>query len=77
MPDPSVPDTSTSDTSALPARIGRPALRALAAAGVTSLPGLARLREADLLQMHGVGPRALSLLREALAREGLALRPDR
>lgn len=71
MPDPSIPDKSH-----LPACIGRPALRALTAAGVTSLPELSRLREADLLQMHGVGPRALSLLKVALAQEGLGLRPD-
>ena len=66
---------SSSDLS-LPLRIGRPALRALGAAGVSSLTDLADLREVDLLHLHGVGPRAVSILREALAEVGLALRAD-
>ena len=61
----------------LPASIGRPAVRALRAAGITSLREVSRLREVDLVAMHGVGPRALSLLREALAVEGLSFRHDR
>ena len=71
-----MPDRSASDSSKLPAGIGRPALRALTAAGATSLHELCRFSEANLRQMHGVGPRALSLLKDALAREGLALRLD-
>ena len=69
--------SSAPDASDLPAGIGRPARRALAAAGVSSLHDVSRLREVELLRMHGVGPRALSLLEEALAREGLSLRSER
>ncbi|NAZ76062.1 DNA-binding protein [Kineococcus sp. T13] len=69
-------ESSTPDASDLPVRIGRPALRALAAAGVSSLQDVSRLRDVDLLRMHGVGPRALSLLEEALTREGLSLRSE-
>lgn len=51
----------------LPAAIGRPATRALAGAGITTLSDVARLTDADLLALHGVGPRAVRILREALA----------
>ncbi|PTA67425.1 DNA-binding protein [Deinococcus arcticus] len=60
---------------ALPAALGRPALRALAAAGLSTLPEVARLTERDLLALHGVGPTAVRRLREALAARGLTLRP--
>ncbi|MDF9876654.1 hypothetical protein [Cellulosimicrobium cellulans] len=51
----------------LPAAIGRPATRALAAAGIVTLSDVARLGDAELLALHGVGPRAVRILREALA----------
>ena len=60
---------------ALPTALGRPALRALAAAGLTTLPAVARLTEQELLALHGVGPKAVRLLRAALAARGLTLRP--
>ena len=55
-------------------RIGAPATRALAAAGVTRLSEVTGWSEAELLALHGVGPRAVRLLSEALAERGLALR---
>lgn len=51
----------------LPAAIGRPATRALTGAGLTSLSDVARLSDKELLALHGVGPRAVRILREALA----------
>lgn len=56
----------------LPSGIGKPAGRALEAAGYSSLEQLARAREADLLNLHGMGPKAIRLIREALAAQGLA-----
>ncbi|MFI6513301.1 helix-hairpin-helix domain-containing protein [Streptosporangium sp. NPDC050855] len=55
----------------IPANIGRPAGKALAAAGYTTLAQLASTTEKELLRLHGVGPRAVRLLREALAERGL------
>jgi predicted flap endonuclease-1-like 5' DNA nuclease len=55
----------------LPQGIGRPATRALEAAGYTSLEQLAQVNERDLLKLHGVGPKAVRVLREALAERGL------
>jgi hypothetical protein len=50
----------------LPATIGRPATRALAGAGITTLAAVAERSDGDLLALHGVGPRAVRLLREAI-----------
>ncbi|WAC65094.1 hypothetical protein OVA14_06710 [Agrococcus sp. SL85] len=58
----------------LPA-IGRPANGALLAHGTTTLAGVAALGERGLLALHGVGPRVVRLLREALAERGVELAP--
>jgi hypothetical protein len=52
-------------------KIGAPATRALAAAGLTTLEAVAAVPEPELAAMHGVGPVALAMLREALAELGL------
>ena len=56
----------------LPAGIGKPARRALAAAGYTRLDQLTQVTESDLLKLHGIGPKAVRLLRDALAVVGLS-----
>jgi hypothetical protein len=56
-------------------KIGAPATRALAGIGVTRLSQLADYTENDLLTLHGFGPRALTILRQALAARGLSFRP--
>ncbi|MFF3013451.1 hypothetical protein [Streptomyces sp. NPDC057939] len=58
----------------LPRGIGNPATRALAAAGLTTLDQVAGLRRAELAALHGVGPKAVRVLEEALAATGRALR---
>ena len=62
------------DDSDLPFAVGAPARRALAAARVLRLDDLARCAEADLAALHGVGPRALGILSEALAADGRTFR---
>lgn len=57
----------------LPAAIGKPATRALLGAGITTLAGVAEHSEADLLALHGVGPKAVRVLREELAQQGRAM----
>jgi hypothetical protein len=56
----------------LPAGIGQPATRALAAAGYTNLDQLSSVTEAELLNLHGMGPKALGLIRSALQAKGLS-----
>jgi predicted flap endonuclease-1-like 5' DNA nuclease len=63
--------TSDISSSDLP-NIGGPATRALAGAGITQLQQLTRWSEADLAKLHGVGPKAVRILREALRERGLA-----
>ncbi len=60
----------------LPASIGRPALGALRAAGIDRLSEVARRREEELLALHGVGPKAVRLLRAELAGRGLRFAGD-
>lgn len=56
----------------IPAKLAKPAQRALAAAGYTSLEQLTEVGEARLGQLHGMGPKALGQLREAMAAQGLS-----
>ncbi|MFG1789926.1 hypothetical protein [Nocardia sp. NPDC049149] len=51
----------------LPAKLGKPAERALAAAGIRHLDDLTTWTERDLAALHGVGPTAVTKLRAALA----------
>jgi predicted flap endonuclease-1-like 5' DNA nuclease len=59
--------------SGLPRSIGAPATRALTAAGYTELSQLANVSAAELAKLHGVGPKALRLLQEALQAQGKSL----
>ncbi|GAB3992223.1 hypothetical protein GCM10029992_00640 [Glycomyces albus] len=59
----------------LPPEIGRPATRALSGAGWDTLDLIAAKSEAELLALHGVGPKAVRILRQALEERGQSLRP--
>lgn len=61
---------------AFPPGMSGPALRALAGAGVRSIADLRRWSEEDLAALHGMGPKALVALREALAASGAGFRPS-
>jgi hypothetical protein len=56
----------------LPAGLASPARRALAQAGCERLEQVARLSEAEVRRLHGVGPNAVAQLRRALAERGLS-----
>ena len=53
----------------LPPGLSQPALRALARAGYTSLAQLAKLDDAELLKLHGFGPKGITVIRAALKRK--------
>ncbi|POM24827.1 hypothetical protein BTM25_34650 [Actinomadura rubteroloni] len=57
-------------------KISAPARRALAAAGHDDLESLTTATEREIAGLHGMGPKALGTLREALAEHGLAFRAD-
>lgn len=57
--------------------IGNPARNALAAVGITHLEQLTKISKKELQKLHGVGPKAVQLLQEALAMRGLSFaQPD-
>ena len=58
----------------LPGGLGAPAERAFAQAGYTRLEQFADVAEKDLLRLHGVGPRAIRVLRTALETHDLSFR---
>ena len=62
----------TSSLDALP-KIGAPATRALHGAGYTTLRQLAGVPRSQLAKLHGVGPKALGILQDALERHNLSL----
>ena len=53
--------------------LSSPARRALMHAGITTLAQLSQYSEQELLKLHGVGPKSLPTLREALGEAGMAL----
>jgi DNA-directed RNA polymerase alpha subunit len=56
----------------IPADLAKPARRALLGAGYVQLEQLVNVSEAEILQLHGMGPKALEQLRRALATKGLS-----
>ncbi|MBN8582042.1 MAG: DUF1801 domain-containing protein [Anaerolineae bacterium] len=58
-------------------KIGSPATRALEAAGYTTLKQLTTITESDIAQLHGMGPKALGILREALKAQGFSFKQDK
>ncbi len=55
-----------------PTGLAVPAQRALAGAGYMRLEQLTTVEEAEVLRLHGMGPKALGLLRAALEARGLS-----
>ena len=53
-----------------PPGLAKPAQRALASAGYTRLDQLTKITEVELRALHGMGPKAIAQLREALAQRG-------
>lgn len=52
--------------------IGRVARRTLFAAGYYRMEQLTHVSEKELLCLHGMGPKAIDILRRALAEQGLS-----
>ena len=61
----------------LPNYLAKPAQRALANAGITRLAQLAKKSENEVLELHGMGPKTMTQLRQALAERGLSFRSPR
>lgn len=59
-----------------PRRMGKVAPRSLAEHGITRFEQLTDKTPAELLAIHGVGPKAIRILAEELAARGLAFAAD-
>lgn len=68
--------SSQKQQSDLPPKLGVPAERALAGAGIKSLKYLTRFSESRIKMLHGVGPNAIDKLRQALAEKGLLFKDE-
>jgi len=55
-------------------KLAAPAQRALANAGIQNLRQLTRFSEAEIRELHGIGPNALKQLQRALKANGLSLK---
>lgn len=53
-------------------KISKPANRALSHAGYSRLEQLTTVTEAEILKLHGVGPKGVRILKEALHEQGLS-----
>jgi len=62
------------NAAAFPPGVAGPALRALNGAGIRSLAELAQWSEQELAELHGMGPKALGVLKAALQARGRSLR---
>lgn len=58
-------------STSLPKNIGKPATRALNGVGVDSLEKLTKFTAAELAALHGVGPKAIGILMQALKQHNL------
>lgn len=54
-----------------PVGLSQPAHRALASVGIKHLAQLAKFSEAEIKQLHGMGPKGIDLLQRALRAQGL------
>lgn len=70
-----MPDSS-GETPVPTEELGAPAGRALDGAGITTLEQLAKRSEAEVEELHGVGPSALETLRDAFEVHGLSFPAD-
>lgn len=67
-------DISQNLSSEFPRSMGRPAINALGNSEITTFMQATALSEKDLMEMHGVGPKAVSILKQELADRGLSLK---
>lgn len=58
----------------LPNEIGKTAARVLSLQGITTLQQVAEYSSKELLALHGIGPKGIRILGEALASRGLKYR---
>jgi len=58
----------------LPSNLGAPAFRALLNEKIYSLAELSKYTEKEILELHGMGPSSIPLLKKALESQGLSFK---
>ena len=53
-------------------KVSQLALRALEAAGITRMEQLAKYSETEIANLHGMGPKGIRILKQALKERGLS-----
>jgi hypothetical protein len=67
----------TQQESDFPTGLSAPARRAIDGAGYVRLEQLSRVSESELKKLHGMGPKAINLLRNALNAKGLSFADEK
>lgn len=57
-------------------KISKPALRALDSINVKTLEDITKYSEAELLALHGFGPKGIRILREVMDEQGLHFKDE-
>ncbi|RAK43707.1 hypothetical protein BHU61_12465 [Macrococcus epidermidis] len=57
-------------------KISKPALRALGSINVKTLEDVTKYSEAELLALHGFGPKAIRILKEVMEEQGLKFKEE-
>lgn len=66
--------TAASDRIAETVKLSRPALQALAAAGIATFADLANWTRKDIASLHGIGPKTFVLLDPAMTERGVTFK---
>jgi hypothetical protein len=69
--------SKTNTSSDLPAGLSNPALQALAGAGIKRMADLSKITAADLVALHGFGPKGLRILRAAMVERGIQFKGEK
>ena len=65
-----------SDLNKLPTGLAKPAIRALSGVGIQTLEDFSRITEAEVIGLHGMGPKALECIQRALIENGLSFKSN-
>ena len=66
---------NSASSAPFPKGVSQPAIRALASSGYTHIDQLAGVSEKHLATLHGMGPKTVRIIGEALRAQGKAFKP--
>ncbi len=66
----------TQNQTSLPANLSKPAERALHHAGIHNLEDIAKFTKKEISMLHGVGPKAIQVLKHSLSDNSLSFKEE-